>query len=118
MAARLQEILQMTEAAGREAAVSILREAMTNVRKHAHARAVRVAMAFAGRRFRLSVRDDGRALPVPEEASGGAEHFGLLGMHERATGVGATLTVSSAPGHGTLVRLDVPFGAPRVRGAS
>jgi PAS domain S-box-containing protein len=102
----------------REAAVSILHEAMTNVRKHAHARAVRVAMAFASRRFRLSVRDDGRGLPVPEEASGGAEHFGLLGMHERATGVGATLTVTSAPGRGTLVRLDVPFGASRARGPS
>jgi signal transduction histidine kinase len=55
---------------------------------------------------------------VPEEASGGAEHFGLLGMHERATGVGATLTVTSAPGRGTLVRLDVPFGASRARGPS
>jgi two-component system, NarL family, sensor histidine kinase UhpB len=55
------------------------------------------------------VRDDGRGLT--ESADGGA---GIAGMHERALHVGGRLTVASAPGGGTEVRLDIPL--PEGRG--
>jgi two-component system sensor histidine kinase UhpB len=101
----------------RDAATSVVHEAVTNVVKHAAARRVTVRLSFTERGLRLSVRDDGRGLPAPEHAEG-REHFGLLGMRERAAEVGATLTVSSAPGRGARITLAVPFaptGRPRPR---
>jgi signal transduction histidine kinase len=94
----------------RDVAVSIVHEAVTNVLKHADARAVNVAVTFGRKRFRISVRDDGRGLSVPEDGDGGATHFGLVGMRERAATIGASLAMRSVPGGGVTVRLDVPYG--------
>jgi two-component system sensor histidine kinase UhpB len=54
----------------------------------------------------LVVRDDGAGLSsrVPRDASG------IAGMRERALLVGGSLTVSSEPGKGTEVRLEMPIG--------
>jgi PAS domain S-box-containing protein len=91
------------------AMVQLVREAVTNVIKHADARSVLVLVAFRARGFRVSVTDDGRgfsAETVPAESDG---HFGLVGMRERATRLGASLDVRSAPGRGTTVLVDVPY---------
>ena len=93
-----------------EAAASIVHEALTNVLKHAGARSIVVSIAFGRKKFRLSVRDDGRGLAAVPNDDAGVGHMGLVGMRERATEIGATLRVSSTPGRGTVVRLDVPFG--------
>jgi two-component system sensor histidine kinase UhpB len=50
----------------------------------------------------LTVRDDGRGLP-PHGPAG----TGIHGMRERAMLIGATLTIDSAPGEGTAVRLAI-----------
>jgi len=91
-----------------EAAVNLYRivqEALTNVARHAQASAVTIQAAWDDARLQLIVQDDGRGFIVPaalhELASQG--HFGLAGMAERAELIGATLTVKSAPGHGTMV---------------
>lgn len=42
-------------------------------------------------------------------------HYGVVGMHERAKRAGGTLAVTSAPGEGTTVRLEVPDG-PAIAG--
>jgi signal transduction histidine kinase len=91
------------------AAVSIVHEAITNVVKHAGARRVNVSVTFRRRGVRVAVRDDGRGLAVPREG-GGTAHIGLAGMRERASEIGAAIRVSSAPGRGMLVRLDIPLG--------
>jgi signal transduction histidine kinase len=96
-----------------EAVVAIVHEALTNVLKHAAARRVRVAVACTDRRLRLSVRDDGRGLTMPTHEDGAGGHFGMTGMRERASAIGATLAVTSAAGRGTAVRLDVPFARGR-----
>ena len=96
-----------------DAAASIVREAVTNVVKHAHARTVVVTVALVKRRLRLSIRDDGRGLWAgAARPPGDAGHFGVVGMYERASSVGASLTVSSAPGRGTRIRVDVPLARP------
>ncbi len=78
-----------------------LREAVTNV--HRHARASRVAIRLATRdgMVELSVRDDGR---------GGVRTRGngLAGMEERVTALGGDVSFASEAGHGTVVRLRVP----------
>jgi signal transduction histidine kinase len=41
-----------------------------------------------------------------------APGVGLVGMAERAREIGATLTIESAPGAGTSLRVDLPFTLP------
>jgi signal transduction histidine kinase len=52
----------------------------------------------------LRVRDNGRGVPPDVAANGKEEHFGPVGMRERA----ARLTFSSPQGSGTLIELVVP----------
>ena len=93
----------------RDAVVSIVHEAVTNVRKHAGARSIAVSIAFGRRTCRVSVHDDGRGLTIPVGVGDDTAHMGLVGMRERAAKIGATLRVSTTPGRGTVVKLVVPF---------
>jgi two-component system, NarL family, sensor histidine kinase UhpB len=81
----------------------VAQEAMTNAVRHAEARSVKVALRAGPERLTLSVRDDGRGLRERRPEGGGTR-----GMRERAGLVGGRLRISSAPGAGTEVRLDVP----------
>ncbi|HEX7144485.1 MAG TPA: ATP-binding protein, partial [Gaiellaceae bacterium] len=53
----------------------------------------------------LEVRDNGRGF---HPAAGHPGHFGLDSMRSRAAEIGGRLTITSAPGSGTLVRVCVP----------
>ena len=85
----------------------VLQEALVNVERHAGASRANVRWQVGDGRALLEVRDDGRGFR-PHADHG--DHYGLLGMHERAESVGAHLTVDSEPGAGTriLVELDIP----------
>jgi signal transduction histidine kinase len=78
-------------------------EALTNVRRHAHANEVAVLLAYAPGSVRIAVRDDGRGFDPA-----GPGGFGLRGMRQRAEQVGGTLTVRSDPDTGTTIELEVP----------
>jgi signal transduction histidine kinase len=91
--------------ADREAAVyRIAQEALHNALRHSGAAEVAVSVCAAARKVTLEVSDQGKGF-VPELAAGGR---GLPSLRERAAGAGATLTVRSAPGQGTTVRLVMP----------
>ena len=91
----------------------VLREALTNVRRHSRARRVEVRLQTEGETLVAEVADDGRGLD-PEAAQGGV---GLVGMKERVEGLGGKIEVKSPPGGGTKVMVRVPLGdgtqAPR-----
>jgi signal transduction histidine kinase len=96
----------------------IIQEALTNVRKHAAARFVRVVFAVHANQTQIIVEDDGCGFdpsphpgPPPKLGEGDREgaHFGLRIMRERAEAVGGSLQVRSAPGHGTKVIVQVPL---------
>jgi signal transduction histidine kinase len=91
-----------------DAATLIVQQAITNVLRHAQAQRVQLAMDFGIRRLRISIRDDGRGF-VPDHATTGATHFGLLGMRERAREIGAEVRVRSALERGTTVSILVPY---------
>ncbi len=97
--------------------IRIVGEALANVARHARARVVRVDLAVDGADLRLTVRDDGAGFVVPDDLADLQErgHLGIVGMRERARGVGGDLLVRSAPGAGTLVRAGIP-AAPGVGG--
>jgi signal transduction histidine kinase len=82
----------------------VAQEALENVLRHANATRVSVSLRHEQGRLSLTVRDDGEGFA--EEDGARAGRFGLQGMQERADLVGASLTVQSQPGEGTLVRLD------------
>jgi signal transduction histidine kinase len=77
---------------------------------------------YEGRRFRISVRDDGRGFD--EQAVRRDEpvgHFGLRGMRERAEKIGGGLDVWSKPGFGTEIAFSIPAAiayAPSTRRGS
>ncbi len=93
----------------------VLQEALSNVRKHAGARAVWMEVQ-RGRDWRFEVRDDGRGFdaagPPPDET-----HVGLRIMHERAERIGAQVAVTAAPGGGTRVTLVLPAANGEVASA-
>jgi len=89
----------------------IAQEALTNVRKHARAREVRLSLRRHGSSLSLSVRDNGRGFSARRPSTDGQGH-GLLGMRERAKLLGGRLQVSSTPGHGTRITARVPMPEP------
>src|SRR6266699_337014 len=87
----------------REVVNQVVREALTNVRKHSGSSICRVRMHFAARPFLVEVSDEGRGF-----ASSQAHGYGLVGMRERAAGIGGRLEVVSTEGRGTTVFLFGP----------
>lgn len=90
----------------------IAQEALTNVRKHAHARTVEISLKRRANTLTLTVRDDGHGFEVkkrPAEPTGTSGQ-GLIGMRERARLLGGRLQVSSkGDGGGTRVVARVPI---------
>jgi ligand-binding sensor domain-containing protein/signal transduction histidine kinase len=84
----------------------IAREAVVNSVRHAAPGNILLRLEFEGSMFGMEIRDDGRGFAgTPPDGSSG--HFGMTGMRERAAAIGATLTVESAVGEGTTVRLSL-----------
>jgi signal transduction histidine kinase len=79
------------------------REALVNVVKHARASKASVHVEARSGRVLVEVRDDGSGFDPATRHPG---HFGLDSMHSRATELGGVLTISSAPGTGTVVRVE------------
>ncbi|MFS8931945.1 type IV pili methyl-accepting chemotaxis transducer N-terminal domain-containing protein [Cupriavidus taiwanensis] len=88
----------------------ILQEALSNVRKHAMAAHVAVALSH-GRDFRLVVQDDGEGFDPDELATRADAHIGLSIMRERAARLGAQLHVQASPGSGVRIELVLPVGS-------
>jgi ligand-binding sensor domain-containing protein/signal transduction histidine kinase len=88
----------------------ILKEAVTNVARHAGATRAAIRLEVRGDRLTLAVEDNGRG---PGE--GRADGRGLRNMAARAQALGGRLTVAPQPGGGTIVRLEAPVaGRPRM----
>jgi signal transduction histidine kinase len=81
-------------------------EAITNAVKHGRAARIAIGLRYEPGAFQLHVIDDGRGFDAKSQPPRG--HFGLLGMHERAQAMGATLEVQSALNRGTRVAVSVP----------
>jgi signal transduction histidine kinase len=86
-------------------------EALTNVIKHSRATLVKIELEFHPLQIALEIKDNGVGF-APESSAGPREgHFGLLGMSERAKRLGGRFTLTSAPGSGTTVRVELPLEA-------
>jgi signal transduction histidine kinase len=84
-------------------------EAIRNVVTHAHAHQVSVTLTAGKERATLEVRDDGVGFSEDEgERARMNGHVGLELLGDLARDAGGTLDVSSTPGEGTVLRLEVP----------
>jgi signal transduction histidine kinase len=85
--------------------VRIIQEALSNIRKHAQARHVRVRLAIHQNCLCVTISDDG----IGFDNKPGPGHYGLMTMRERAEGVGGGLTINSEIGAGTQVEVWLPL---------
>ena len=88
------------------AARRVFEELLTNVSRHAAATRVRITMKGERGKFALHVYDNGRG--IPRDAVESEQSLGLIGMRERATLLGGTLTVSPGRRRGTLAVVRIP----------
>ncbi len=88
----------------------IAQESLTNVAKHAHANRVALILRAHPTHVRMEIRDDGRSFPVARQLSAaGRKRLGLLGVQERVRLVNGRFNISSAPGKGTTVCVEIPL---------
>ncbi|MET0133596.1 MAG: sensor histidine kinase [Kibdelosporangium sp.] len=80
-----------------------VQESLSNVRKHADAGTAEIVLSYQDSSVVLLVTDDGAGFDPSSQTSG----FGLRGMRSRVEQVGGSLTVTSSPGAGTTVELEV-----------
>jgi signal transduction histidine kinase len=87
------------------------REALVNALHHSEATCIEAEVEYSPRRLRVIVRDNGRGIDPQLARARRDSHWGLLGMRERAEGIGATLAIWSRPGAGTEIEILVPSHA-------
>lgn len=86
----------------------IAQEALNNVAKHAAASKVEISLHWTPQRVRLAIADNGRGFNAAGVRQATDEpHWGFLTMNERALAVGGTLHITSQPGAGATVYIEV-----------
>jgi PAS domain S-box-containing protein len=85
----------------------VAQEALTNVRKHAHAEEAEVLLAHRNGGFLVRVSDDGVGF-TPEQTPTVPGHLGLAAMRERVELAGGSVRIESAPQTGTVVECWLP----------
>jgi two-component system sensor histidine kinase DesK len=108
--------LDLPPAVDAEFALAV-REAVTNVIRHARAGQVEIELEARGQpdsgEWVLSIRDDGRGGAVTRSG-----HTGLEALSERARALGGEFRIDSPPGGGTRIRLSAARALPRAAGAA
>jgi signal transduction histidine kinase len=91
-----------------EEVLKIIQEALSNVQRHAVATVASVQLTYEQDKLVVAVADNGRGFST-SDAAARPGHFGLQGMRERASSLGAELNLTSAPGKGTIIEFAVPI---------
>ena len=89
----------------------IIREAITNARKHADTKRLRIRITLVDNRVKVEVRDWGVGFDYNPRDMLGRRSTGLLSMRKRAELLQGTCDIQSTTGQGTMVSVEVPFGS-------
>ncbi|MEM7133076.1 MAG: GAF domain-containing sensor histidine kinase [Chloroflexota bacterium] len=87
----------------------LIQEALNNVSTHASATTAHVTIHFDSDKIGATVLDNGNGFVLESALYSNEGHFGLLGMQERAEGLGGTLSIESTMGEGTAIALNIPM---------
>jgi len=106
--------IEELETARRTVLFRVAQEALTNVARHAKASRVEVSLQKQPDGICMKIKDDGKSFQVERTLhANGGKRLGLLGMRERLEMVGGKFGVESAPGQGTTITAQIPFGKIR-----
>lgn len=87
----------------------IVQECVSNLIRHSEATKATVEISRGPGRLLLTIRDNGRGFtPGAADRNRTSGGFGLIGISERAQSLGGNLQIESAPGRGTMIRIEVP----------
>ena len=86
----------------------VAREAISNAFRHAAATAIEAEVTYAESFLRVRIRDDGKGIDKSVLAAGREGHWGIMGMRERASKIGANFEIWSELAAGTELDLRVP----------
>ena len=87
----------------------VVQEALTNIARHAHARAGRVRVKTEAQTLEVTIADDGVGFDAADvERPGRRRGLGLLGMRERVSQLRGRIDIQSAPGRGTTIAVELP----------
>ncbi len=92
----------------------IVQECLANIRKHSHARSVRIILraSSTGGGHYLLIEDDGIGFKENKVKSVGGEHLGLSILRDRAGQINGDIAIDSEPGDGTRVTLQFNYPGP------
>ncbi|NEO98879.1 MAG: sensor histidine kinase [Symploca sp. SIO2E9] len=105
---QLDAKINLTSSLSAEIATALYRvtqEALTNISKHSHANEVRLHLLESSRNISLLLADNGRGFDPDENTTG----FGLEGMRERAEALGGSFSLTSKPGQGCQIQVNIPL---------
>jgi signal transduction histidine kinase len=85
----------------------IVQEALTNIVKHSKATKVKISLDCRENKLGLEITDNGIGFKTTQKNK--ANSFGLLGMKERVYLLDGVLLISSQPGEGTTVKVEIPY---------
>ncbi len=92
-------------------------EAISNIAKHAQAKNVFIAVKFDSGNLAVTIEDDGKGFDMtPTPDSYQTRGLGLMGMKERINLIGGNLSISTSPGKGTRISIEVPYGDEEANG--
>jgi len=100
------DLLSSAVAPAKQVAIyRLIQEILNNVKKHAKASNIKVALKNDSANLIVEIQDDGVGFDPGYIPPG---HYGLIGMKERATFLGGTLRITSEIGHGSTFVIEVP----------
>jgi signal transduction histidine kinase len=103
---RLPEYVRLSDISN-IAVFRVIQETLTNVATHAGATQVTVVVSKQVDKLVVDISDNGKG--ICEKAKRKPDSYGILGMRERAAYLGGTLSISSEPGRGTRLVLEIPL---------
>ncbi len=86
----------------------VAREAVYNSMLHGHPALVNVGLSYKSAELVLNLDDDGSGFDPQQVDKGDGHHFGLKGMRERTARSGGKFRLTSAPGKGVHIEVEVP----------
>jgi signal transduction histidine kinase len=86
-------------------------ESVTNVVKHSGAQVVKILLQLSPEKAVLQIEDNGKGVDLETCAGPKDGHFGLLDIRERAERLGGQVRITSAPGQGTTIHVQIPCQA-------
>jgi signal transduction histidine kinase len=85
----------------------IVREAVTNAGTHGSPHRITISATLTSKNVTIEVADDGIGFVVADFSMPITDHYGIRGMRERATMIGASFQITSKPGSGTVVSVSL-----------